>query len=129
MALLRLSLLIRDLSFTTTINLSLPLKVTVTMQNTHIYESLTGHSIPADIISEKSINVIQSLIQLLKDSLILISFDIDSSSNSSTFTSLRDMSIKAIEKSSPYPIFNLNSIPLQQPALLVLNSLFSQNTC
>ena len=116
MALLRLSVLSRDLSFTTTTNLSLPLKVTVTMQNTHIYESLTGHSIPADIISEKSINVIQSLIQLLKDSLILISFDIDSSSNSSTFTSLRDISIKAIENSSPFPIFNLNSIPLQQPA-------------
>ena len=77
MALLRLSLLSRDLSFTTTINyLSLPLKVTVMMQNTRIYESLTGHSIPADIISEKSINGIQSLIQLLKDSSILIYFDI-----------------------------------------------------
>ena len=101
MALLRLSSLSRDHSFTTNINLSLPLKVTVMIQNTHIYKSLTGHSIPADIISEKSINVIQSLIQLLKDSSILISFDIDSSSNSSTFTLLRDISIKAIENSSP----------------------------
>jgi hypothetical protein len=109
--LLRLSLLLKARRNVDLCNSSH--KICIVTQNTSVYNLLSTFGL-SDDIHARSINIIHSLVLSLKEHLCTVTFSLDS--ESPAFDSLLTKSLDAIKKRTPYPIFPLNGIPLQNSA-------------